>query len=264
MAAKALTPAETELVSSLTEDDIPTKLRCAICSKLAVNAYKLPCCEQLIDENCHATLPSTCPVCEHTPLSAADCNPNKVMRSTIRVFIKTELKKRETSRAKQTKETTPVAPATPVEAPVTGELSQSTVTDGVAAIAVGETQGAGTLSFSKTVDNAPSGVEDSLMQDHAHTNASQESVPASQGNGSTNDDNGDNVNNASNTGIDTDANTATNGDMNNSTADNVNGDGTGATADDSAASEIQNIAESVEKTDGDVAMDEGPDRKSVV
>ena len=153
--------------SSLTEDDIPTKLRCAICSKLAVNAFKLPCCEQLIDETCecflhlytcpisvylavylavyqpvksanplfsffadhghvlysflpphtgHSTLPSTCPVCEHTPLSAADCNPNKVMRSTIRVFIKTELKKRETTRAKQTKEAAPLAPATPVEA----------------------------------------------------------------------------------------------------------------------------------------------------
>ncbi|CAK7245627.1 MAG: hypothetical protein STHCBS139747_007211 [Sporothrix thermara] len=116
MAAKALSPAEAELVSSLTEDDIPTKLRCAICSKLAVNAFKLPCCEQLIDETCHSTLPSTCPVCEHTPLSAADCNPNKVMRSTIRVFIKTELKKRETTRAKQTKEAAPLAPATPVEA----------------------------------------------------------------------------------------------------------------------------------------------------
>lgn len=42
--------------SSLTEDDIPTKLRCAICSKLAVNAFKLPCCEQLIDENCEYLL----------------------------------------------------------------------------------------------------------------------------------------------------------------------------------------------------------------
>ena len=38
--------------SSLNEDEIPAKLRCAICSKLAVNAYKTPCCEQLIDESC--------------------------------------------------------------------------------------------------------------------------------------------------------------------------------------------------------------------
>lgn len=95
-----------------------------------MNAYKTPCCEQLIDESCelccplqrcpdlpdrftgHSTLPTTCPVCEHTPLSAADCNPNKAMRSTVRVFLKTELKKRETSRAKEAKES---APPTPVD-----------------------------------------------------------------------------------------------------------------------------------------------------
>lgn len=44
----ALTPRP----SSLAHDDIPIKLRCAICSKLAVNAYRLPCCEQAICENC--------------------------------------------------------------------------------------------------------------------------------------------------------------------------------------------------------------------
>ncbi|CAK7203437.1 hypothetical protein SEUCBS139899_006171 [Sporothrix eucalyptigena] len=183
MAAKALSPAEAELVSSLTEDDIPTKLRCAICSKLAVNAFKLPCCEQLIDENCHATLPSTCPVCEHTPLSAADCNPNKVMRSTIRVFIKTELKKRETSRAKQTKEATPVAPVTPVEAAATAPGDQATsqsttATDGTAAIAVGEAQrdmgSSTTYSSSKPLDNAQSGAEDSQMQDVGQAGAANE------------------------------------------------------------------------------------------
>ncbi|CAK7273700.1 hypothetical protein SEPCBS57363_005785 [Sporothrix epigloea] len=141
MTAKALLPTEAELVSSLTEDDIPTKLRCAICSKLAVNAFKLPCCEQLIDENCHATLPSTCPVCEHTPISAADCNPNKVMRSTIRVFIKTELKKRETLRSKQPREATPVTSAIPVEALAPGSILATAVVDDVGtADATGEAQ----------------------------------------------------------------------------------------------------------------------------
>lgn len=38
--------------SSLSPDDIPIKLRCAICSKLAVNAFRLPCCEQAICETC--------------------------------------------------------------------------------------------------------------------------------------------------------------------------------------------------------------------
>lgn len=38
--------------SSLPQDEVPIKLRCAICSKLAVNAFRTPCCEQMICENC--------------------------------------------------------------------------------------------------------------------------------------------------------------------------------------------------------------------
>ena len=46
-------PVETDTFrSSLAPDDIPIKLRCAICSKLAVNAFRLPCCEQAICETC--------------------------------------------------------------------------------------------------------------------------------------------------------------------------------------------------------------------
>lgn len=47
-----------------------------------------------------ANLPSSCPVCEHSPLSAEDCSPNKSLRTTIRVFLRTEEKKREASRPK--------------------------------------------------------------------------------------------------------------------------------------------------------------------
>lgn len=42
----------TAALSSLAPDDIPHKLRCANCSKLAVNALRLPCCEQAICETC--------------------------------------------------------------------------------------------------------------------------------------------------------------------------------------------------------------------
>jgi hypothetical protein len=38
--------------SSLTQDDIPFKLRCAICNNLAINAFRLPCCDQAICESC--------------------------------------------------------------------------------------------------------------------------------------------------------------------------------------------------------------------
>ncbi|KAB8291550.1 hypothetical protein EYC80_006351 [Monilinia laxa] len=108
----APTPAQAGLISSLSQDEIPIKLRCAICSRLAVNAFRLPCCDQAICETCHSTLPSSCPVCEHTPVALEDCKPHKSLRTTIKVFLRTEEKKRIDTLAKQSKET---PPATPVE-----------------------------------------------------------------------------------------------------------------------------------------------------
>ena len=75
----------------------------------------------------HATLPSTCPVCEHSPVSAADCKPNKSLRTTIKVFLRTEEKKRETARSKEAQESVPATPIvdvppTPVDAPVPVEV----------------------------------------------------------------------------------------------------------------------------------------------
>lgn len=58
-------------------------------------------------------LPS-CPVCEHSPLSAEDCNPNKSLRTTIKVFLRTAEKKREASRPK---ETTAAEPAEETQPP---------------------------------------------------------------------------------------------------------------------------------------------------
>lgn len=121
--------ANTLKTSSLPQDEVPFKLRCAICSKLAVNAFKTPCCEQMICENCREsplvsslmtsltdagklTLPSTCPVCEHTPVSAEDCKPNNKLRMTTRAFLKTAEKKRDTSAQK---ESTPITPITPID-----------------------------------------------------------------------------------------------------------------------------------------------------
>lgn len=42
----------TRLQSSLTQEEIPIKLRCAVCNKLVVNAFGLPCCDQSICGNC--------------------------------------------------------------------------------------------------------------------------------------------------------------------------------------------------------------------
>lgn len=96
---------------SLGPDDIPAKLRCAICSKLAVNSFRLPCCDQAICEDCQATLPNSCPVCSHSPLSPDNCKPHKALRTTIKVFLRTAA----TKRAKDTPPVTPVeaTPAAP-------------------------------------------------------------------------------------------------------------------------------------------------------
>ncbi|OJD28108.1 hypothetical protein ACJ73_00505 [Blastomyces percursus] len=98
-----------EIASSLTQDEIPFKLRCAICNKLAINAFRLPCCDQAICENCQASLPESCPVCAHTPLSADLCKPNKALRTTLKAFLRTEEKKREKDR--------PLAPQAPIAEP---------------------------------------------------------------------------------------------------------------------------------------------------
>jgi hypothetical protein len=45
------------------------------------------------------TLPDTCPVCMHSPLSADDCKPNKSLRLTVKAFLKNEEKKRDKIRA---------------------------------------------------------------------------------------------------------------------------------------------------------------------
>lgn len=45
-----------------------------------------------------ASLPNTCPVCAHSPVSADLCKPNKALRTTLKAFLRTEEKKREKER----------------------------------------------------------------------------------------------------------------------------------------------------------------------
>jgi hypothetical protein len=72
-----------------------------------------------------STLPSSCPVCEHTPVSAEDCKPNKSLRTTIKVFLRTEEKKREAARLKEAKATPPETPlVVETPAPVNHTLSE--------------------------------------------------------------------------------------------------------------------------------------------
>lgn len=69
-----------------------------------------------------ASLPTTCPICQHTPISAEDCSPSKSLRLTVRAFLKSEEKKREREKAavapvatvlEQSAETVAGAPSNP-------------------------------------------------------------------------------------------------------------------------------------------------------
>ena len=130
--------------STIAPDDIPFKLRCAICSKLAVNAFRLPCCDQSICETCkhdpsfapshalitntsfspgQASLTDTCPVCAHTPVSPDLCKPNKALRTTLKAFLRTEEKKREKDR----QATAPPTPTTAAPTPAPAENDSAPV-----------------------------------------------------------------------------------------------------------------------------------------
>ncbi|EAS34473.3 uncharacterized protein CIMG_05497 [Coccidioides immitis RS] len=106
-----------DIASSLTQDEIPFKLRCAICNKLALNAFRLPCCDQAICESCQGSLPENCPVCAHTPLDADLCKPNKALRTTLKAFLRTEEKKRERERPVTKPAAEPAAPTTETGTP---------------------------------------------------------------------------------------------------------------------------------------------------
>lgn len=107
-----------------------------------MNAFRLPCCDQAICESCkcfltgfstqsltrpgQTSLPETCPVCAHTPISSDLCKPNKALRTTLKAFLRTEEKKREKERELATPTTT--VESTPADAAAKWETPQPTDT----------------------------------------------------------------------------------------------------------------------------------------
>lgn len=71
--------------------------------------------------------PTTCPSCDHSPLEAESCTPNKALRNTMRVWLEKRKKKEEAKAAAQ--EATPpveVKPAAPEVQP-TGDMADKPV-----------------------------------------------------------------------------------------------------------------------------------------
>ncbi|GAB7364308.1 hypothetical protein MBLNU230_g4853t1 [Neophaeotheca triangularis] len=117
MASLTLDDAAIELVNSLSYDEIPTKLRCAGCNKFAVNAFRLPCCDQSICQTCQQNLHDSCPVCEHSPVTPDSCSINKSERKTGKAFVKTQAKKRENKALKEAAAQAPAAADVTSETP---------------------------------------------------------------------------------------------------------------------------------------------------
>lgn len=64
----------------------------------------------LIVHEGQSSLPESCPVCDHNPISPDLCKPNKALRTTLKAFLRTEEKKRE----KERPSATPVTPTIPI------------------------------------------------------------------------------------------------------------------------------------------------------
>lgn len=60
--------------------------------------------------------PTTCPSCDHSPLEADSCTPNKALRNTMRVWLEKRKKKEEAKAAAQ--EATPPVEVTPAASEV--------------------------------------------------------------------------------------------------------------------------------------------------
>lgn len=107
--------------------------------------YFFSCFEDADLELGQVTLPDSCPVCAHTPLSSDLCKPNKALRTTLKAFLRTEEKKREKDRQSATPATgagagtvedTPAASEQPAtETPVAASEDQNAVREQQAEVA---------------------------------------------------------------------------------------------------------------------------------
>ncbi|KAF1937405.1 hypothetical protein EJ02DRAFT_385705 [Clathrospora elynae] len=105
-----------ELALSLPTTVFPKNFFCAQCNQLAFDSFKLICCNKSVCSSCQEKLhfPTTCPSCDHSPLEADSCTPNKSLRSTMRSWLQKQKKKEEAKAAAQPAtppvEVTPAAP----------------------------------------------------------------------------------------------------------------------------------------------------------
>ncbi|KAF3906356.1 hypothetical protein ABW20_dc0104137 [Dactylellina cionopaga] len=174
-------------------EEIPLRLRCSMCSNLAQDAYRLPCCEQSICGNCQSTLPTVCKICDHAPLNADECKIHSSLRTTVTIFLRTAEKKYGLLKAK--KEITP-APQTPVEkpadAPSATKLPEATIEASLPA----ETDRATTTEPTEDKDNIKPEEQNGLAAAENGQNGGADAPQGQQGQGGGSDMNNNGTNGA--------------------------------------------------------------------
>lgn len=74
----------------------------AVCSSYCIRLYCIDRVKLTTYSLGQSSLPESCPVCEHNPVSPDLCKPNKALRTTLKAFLRTEEKKREKDRPSAT------------------------------------------------------------------------------------------------------------------------------------------------------------------
>ncbi|KAJ4356530.1 uncharacterized protein N0V89_004564 [Didymosphaeria variabile] len=119
-----------EFALTLDRGAFPKGFFCALCDQLAFDSYKLLCCNKVICSSCQSKLefPTTCPSCDHSPVEADSCPPNKALRNTMRVWLQKQKKKEELKAASEVPPTPAVEPTpAPSEAQLPNDSSDKPV-----------------------------------------------------------------------------------------------------------------------------------------
>ncbi|MCJ1473185.1 hypothetical protein MMC13_001836 [Lambiella insularis] len=172
MTAVDAAAAAAEIASSLTMEEIPMKLRCSVCSLLAVGAVRMPCCDQNLCESCEASLEDECPVCLHTPVDKSLIKANKALRTTIKALLKRKVIEKEDKRKKE--DAVRLAASTTTATPEITEAPAVEFTDTQAAIknGVNGTRATVDVSAATAKDSSPEiGPEKEVLEEQSTTKA---------------------------------------------------------------------------------------------
>ncbi|OAG04313.1 uncharacterized protein CC84DRAFT_1206033 [Paraphaeosphaeria sporulosa] len=173
-----------EFALTLERGVFPKGFFCALCDQLAFDSYKLLCCNKVICTTCHSKLefPTTCPSCDHSPVEADSCPPNKALRNTMRVWLQKQKKKEETkaAEAKAASEAAATPAVEPTPAPTEAQASAQAAENPVESIEEATRTEDGTTDAS-AAEQAAQGDAGSAAPQHDEGSATAPDEPQQEG-----------------------------------------------------------------------------------